>query len=144
MSRFISTFLGKPGFQLTARRYNQSSYKTVIKQLVPDVLLSSLDNGLLIATETRSSPTAAVGIFYDSGPRYEHLFENGLMNFFEHIAFTSTHQRSKELLQQHLACSGALFRHNTTREMASFYFESLVEKVPAAFDILTDCLYNNS
>lgn len=144
MLSFVTSILRKNAKYLYGRRYHQSHYKALLREHIPTVCLSRLSNGIVVATESRHSPTATVGLFYDSGPRYEHMFESGLMHFFEHIAFKSTQQRAKDVLQSHLSASGARFRHHITREMTSFYFEGLVEKVPDAFDILVDCLYNNS
>ena len=54
----------------------------------PPTDLTVLDNGIRVATEGWSSaPTATVGLWIDTGSRYENAANNGVAHFLEHMAF---------------------------------------------------------
>lgn len=53
----------------------------------PVTKVSTLDNGMRIATEDSGAPTATVGLWIDSGSRFEDDKNNGVAHFMEHMAF---------------------------------------------------------
>ena len=55
----------------------------------PPTDLTTLDNGIRVATEGwgANSPTATVGLWIDTGSRYENANNNGVAHFLEHMAF---------------------------------------------------------
>ena len=55
---------------------------------VPEVKVTTLENGLRVATSaTASAETAAVGVWIDAGSRFELASDNGAAHFLEHMAF---------------------------------------------------------
>ena len=54
---------------------------------LPPTQVSVLDNGIRVATEDSGSPTATVGLWIDTGSRYEMASNNGVAHFLEHMAF---------------------------------------------------------
>ena len=54
---------------------------------VPETKLTTLNNGLRIASENSGIPTATVGLWIDAGSRYESAKNNGVAHFLEHMAF---------------------------------------------------------
>ena len=57
--------------------------------------ITTLDNGLRVATETMASvQTASVGVWIDVGARYETPEVNGVAHMLEHMAFKGTERRS--------------------------------------------------
>ena len=53
----------------------------------PQTEVSSLDSGLRVASEDTGSKSATIALYIDSGSRFETEENNGVANFFEHIAF---------------------------------------------------------
>ena len=54
----------------------------------PPTDLTVLDNGIRVATEGWAhAPTATVGLWIDTGSRYENATNNGVAHFLEHMAF---------------------------------------------------------
>lgn len=111
---------------------------------LPSTKYSKLPNGLTVATEERECLKACIGLYIDGGSRYESDFENGLVHFFEHIAFKGTKTRSKTVLEEQMSITGARFKCNTTRELVCYHVECLCQDIPLVFDILCDCVFNNS
>ena len=52
--------------------------------------ISVLSNGLRVATERLDMPTATVGMWIDTGSRYETEKNNGTAHFLEHMTFKVT------------------------------------------------------
>jgi len=53
----------------------------------PPTKVTTLDNGMRIASEDSGAATATVGLWIDSGSRYETDETNGIAHFMEHMAF---------------------------------------------------------
>ena len=53
----------------------------------PETKLTTLSNGLRVATEQFPHGTATVGVFIKAGSRYETAESNGVAHFLEHIIF---------------------------------------------------------
>jgi processing peptidase subunit beta len=54
---------------------------------IPPTRVTTIDNGIRVATEDTGAPTATVGIWIDAGSRYETDENNGVAHFLEHMAF---------------------------------------------------------
>ena len=60
--------------------------------------VSTLGNGLRVASEGGHGETATVGVWIDAGSRYETRANNGAAHFLEHMAFKGTSRRTQEAL----------------------------------------------
>lgn len=54
---------------------------------VPETRVSSIQNGLRVASEDYGLPTCTVGVWIDAGSRFETAENNGTAHFLEHMAF---------------------------------------------------------
>jgi processing peptidase subunit beta len=54
---------------------------------VPPTEVSLMKNGIRVATEDSGIPTATVGLWIDTGSRFENDDNNGVAHFLEHMAF---------------------------------------------------------
>ena len=48
---------------------------------LPPTEISVLDNGMRVATEDSGVPTATVGLWIDTGSRYETAANNGMLSY---------------------------------------------------------------
>lgn len=62
-----------------------SLHEALINQ--PPTKTTTLDNGMRVASEDSGAATATVGLWIDSGSRYETDENNGVAHFMEHMAF---------------------------------------------------------
>jgi predicted Zn-dependent peptidase len=70
--------------------FQHASTASAVKQKLvnlPATQLTQLDNGMRVASEDSGQQTATVGIWIDSGSRYETDKNNGVAHFLEHMAF---------------------------------------------------------
>lgn len=54
---------------------------------VPETRVTTLSNGLRVATEHSDSETATVGLWIGAGSRFETQANNGVAHFLEHMIF---------------------------------------------------------
>lgn len=96
--RLIQRFLATPALKSEVIRKQSSLAGASVKQLlvnVPETRVTTINNGMRIATEDSGLATATVGIWIDAGSRYETEKNNGVAHFLEHMAFKGTAKRSQ-------------------------------------------------
>merc|ERR550519_2735677 len=75
-----------------------------------------------VASEDSGAPTATVGLWIDTGSRYETAANNGVAHFLEHMAFKGTAKRTQTV----------------------FYAKCLAGDLEGAVEILSDILTNST
>mmetsp|Transcript_15413 Transcript_15413/g.17457 ORF Transcript_15413/g.17457 Transcript_15413/m.17457 type:complete len:471 (-) Transcript_15413:177-1589(-) len=108
----------------------------------PATEVTTLGNGLRVASEGGHGETATVGVWIDAGSRYETAKNNGVAHFLEHMAFKGTSKRTQGQLEVEVENIGAHLNAYTSREQTVYYAKVFKEDVPQAMDILSDILQN--
>eukprot|EP00088_Acartia_fossae_P051613 TRINITY_DN579_c0_g1_i5.p1 TRINITY_DN579_c0_g1~~TRINITY_DN579_c0_g1_i5.p1 ORF type:complete len:483 (+),score=165.08 TRINITY_DN579_c0_g1_i5:35-1483(+) len=111
---------------------------------VPPTEVTVLENGMRVASENSGAPTATVGLWIDTGSRYETAANNGVAHFLEHMAFKGTAKRSQTDLELEVENLGAHLNAYTSREQTVFYAKCLGEDLDRAVEILSDILTNST
>jgi predicted Zn-dependent peptidase len=100
---------------------------------------TTLPNGIRILSEAiPGGVSAAIGIWVESGSRYEDPARNGLSHFLEHLFFKGTERRSAVDLAEAIDAVGGVMNADTDREHTCYYAKVLGEHVPLAIDLLSD------
>ncbi len=63
---------------------------------VPETRVTSIKNGLRVASEDYGLPTCTVGVWIDAGSRFETAENNGTAHFLEHMAFKVKNNDKKQ------------------------------------------------
>lgn len=61
---------------------------------VPETKVTTLENGMRVATEDNGSQTATVGLWIDAGSRWETASNNGVAHFVEHMLFKVSYKKN--------------------------------------------------
>jgi mitochondrial-processing peptidase subunit beta len=109
----------------------------------PATEVSTLSNGLRVASEGGHGETATVGVWIDAGSRYETAQNNGAAHFLEHMAFKGTSKRTQEHLETEIENIGGHLNAYTSREQTVYYAQVFKKDIPQAMDILSDILQNS-
>lgn len=109
----------------------------------PATEVSTLQNGLRVASEGGHGETATVGVWIDAGSRYETDESNGSAHFLEHMAFKGTSKRTRTQLEMEIENMGGHLNAYTSREQTVYYAQVFKDDVPQAMDILGDILQNS-
>jgi len=133
----------KKNLLLPSRLSTTHSFKELLNN-VPETRVTTLANGLRVATEDYGLPTATVGIWIDAGSRFETERTNGTAHFLEHMAFKGTKTRSQTDLELEVENMGAHLNAYTSREQTVYYAKAFSKDLPKAVDILSDILQNST
>jgi len=109
----------------------------------PTTQISTLPNGIRVATEAGSGDSATVGVWIDAGSRYEDQKTNGVAHFLEHLTFKGTKKRSRVDLESQMENMGGHLNAYTSRESTVYYAKILKNDVPKALDLLSDMLIHS-
>jgi processing peptidase subunit beta len=129
------------------RRHRFFSQVAELVRHYPKTEVTLLSNGLCVASEKAldgHGETATVGVFIDTGSRYEvEEADNGVAHFLEHLLFKGTKGRTRERLEQEIENMGGHLNAYTSREQTVFYAQVFKKDVPKAMDILADILQHS-
>lgn len=109
----------------------------------PATEVTTLNNGLRVASEGGHGETATVGVWIDAGSRYETAKNNGVAHFLEHLSFKGTEKRTRQQLEVEIENMGGHLNAYTSREQTVYYAKVFKQDVPQAMDILSDILLNS-
>ncbi|MEW5299529.1 MAG: hypothetical protein WDW36_002537 [Sanguina aurantia] len=112
---------------------------------LPETKVTTLRNGLRVATEAIPfAETTTVGIWINSGSRFETDANNGVAHFLEHILFKGTKKRTVRELEVEVENMGGQLNAYTGREQTCYYAKVMGKDVGKAVDILSDILLNSN
>jgi len=103
--------------------------------------LTTLANGLRIASrETPGVETAAVGLYAETGSRYEPARLNGLAHLYEHMVFKGAGGRSAREISETIEDVGGDLNAATDRDATSFMASVMAEHVPLGIELISDMI----
>jgi len=103
--------------------------------------LTTLANGLKVATrEMPGVETAAVGLYADTGSRYEAARVNGIAHLFEHMVFKGAGGRSAREISEAIEDVGGDLNAATDRDGTSFMASVMAEHVPLGVELIADMI----
>eukprot|EP00416_Gambierdiscus_australes_P033613 CAMPEP_0171110426 /NCGR_PEP_ID=MMETSP0766_2-20121228/71340_1 /TAXON_ID=439317 /ORGANISM="Gambierdiscus australes, Strain CAWD 149" /LENGTH=465 /DNA_ID=CAMNT_0011572289 /DNA_START=43 /DNA_END=1440 /DNA_ORIENTATION=- len=102
------------------------------------VVVSTLPNGVKVATKKAFSETSSVGIYLNAGTRDETKETAGAVHLIEQLAFTGTARRSKAELESEVESLGALLSMKTGREQSSYSINVCSKDLKKGVDIVAD------
>jgi predicted Zn-dependent peptidase len=103
--------------------------------------LTTLPNGLRVAT--RQMPgieTAAVGLYAETGSRFEPAQLNGIAHLFEHMVFKGAGGRSARESSEAIEDVGGDLNASTDRNGTNFMASVMAEHVPLAVELISDMI----
>ena len=103
--------------------------------------LTTLANGLRIASRSMQSvETVAVGLYVDTGSRYEPVELNGLAHLFEHMVFKGAGGRSAKEISELIESVGGDLNASTDREGTAFYASLLAPDLALGVGVIADLI----
>ncbi|XP_072979854.1 mitochondrial-processing peptidase subunit alpha-like [Typha angustifolia] len=104
--------------------------------------ITTLPNGIKIASEDVLGPAACIGIFVDSGSIYEREETTGVTHLLERLAFKSTKNRSHLQIVRDVEATGGNVGASASREQMGYSYDTLKAYLPHAVELLVDCIRN--
>ncbi|XP_057977459.1 mitochondrial-processing peptidase subunit alpha-like [Malania oleifera] len=104
--------------------------------------ITTLANGVKIASETSPSPAASIGLYVDCGSIYEKPISTGATHLLERMAFKSTTNRSHLRIVREVEAIGGNVTASASREQMAYTFDGLKTYAPQMLELLIDCVRN--
>jgi predicted Zn-dependent peptidase len=105
----------------------------------PRIEKTILPNGIRVLSERIPGMVSlTIGLWVESGSRYEPAAQNGLSHFLEHLFFKGTERRTAAELAEAIDAVGGLLNADTDREHTCYYAKVLGEHTDLAIDLLSD------
>jgi predicted Zn-dependent peptidase len=106
----------------------------------PDVLVSTLSNGLRISSQETYGQAVTLGMFVGVGSRHESAENNGSTHLLEHMAFKGTSTRSHASIVKDFEDMGAVVNACAAREHLVFTMDVLRDDLEQALQLLAESL----
>lgn len=104
--------------------------------------ISTLPNGVKIASETSTNPAASVGLYVDCGSIYENPISSGATHLLERMAFKTTKNRSHLRVVREVEAIGGNVQASASREHMGYNYDALKTYVPEMVELLIDSVRN--
>ena len=105
----------------------------------PRIEKTTLANGIrILSEEIPGMASVAIGLWVESGSRFEAASQNGLSHFLEHLFFKGTERRTAAELAEAIDAVGGVLNADTDREHTCYYAKVLGEHAALAIDLLSD------
>ncbi|KAF6133986.1 hypothetical protein GIB67_040750 [Kingdonia uniflora] len=104
--------------------------------------ITTLPNGLKIASETSTNPAASIGLYIDCGSVYETLSSIGATHLLERMAFKTTLNRSHLRLVREVEAIGGNVTASASREQMGYTYDALKGYIPEMLEVLIDSVRN--
>lgn len=102
--------------------------------------LTTLSNGVRVATEYFPNEIATVGVMIEAGSRNETMENTGIAHFLEHMHFKGTSKRTRVQLESEIENMGGNLNAYTSRETTLYQMQVFKNDVGRAMEIISDML----
>lgn len=102
--------------------------------------ISTLSNGIRVATESLPGPFAGVGVYIDAGSRYEDESLRGVSHIMDRLAFKSTNVRSSDDMLEALEALGGNIQCASSRESLMYQSASFNSAVSTTLGLLAETI----
>lgn len=102
--------------------------------------ITTLPNGIRVATESLPGPFSGVGVYIDAGSRYEDESLRGVSHIVDRLAFKSTKSRSADQMLESLESLGGNIQCASSREALMYQCATFNSAVPTATGLLADTI----
>ncbi|ULT99653.1 hypothetical protein L5515_003603 [Caenorhabditis briggsae] len=109
----------------------------------PQAEVTTLKNGFRVVTEDNGTATATVGVWIETGSRFENEKNNGTAHFLERLIHKGTGKRAAAALESELNAIGAKLNSFTERDQTAVFVQTGAQDVEKVVDILADVLRNS-
>ncbi|KAI5122367.1 hypothetical protein M0805_004124 [Coniferiporia weirii] len=108
----------------------------------PSVQITTLPNKIRVATEAVPGHFAGVGLYVDSGSRYESPENSGVSHFLDRMAFKSTLARSDLEMSSAIHALGGQIQCSSSREAIMYQASHFQSATPLALSVIADTVLN--
>ena len=106
-------------------------------------LFSTLPNGIRVVTvPMQERDSASVGIWVQTGGRFESKKLSGISHVLEHMLFKGTKKRTTRQIKEDIEGVGGVLNAFTSEEVTCYFAKLLKDHFPRALEVLADMVNN--
>ncbi|KAI4224820.1 MAG: hypothetical protein L6R36_004382 [Xanthoria steineri] len=102
--------------------------------------ISTLSNGIRVATEALPGAFSGIGVYVDAGSRYENEDLRGVSHIIDRLAFKSTKSRTSDQMLETLESLGGNIQCASSRESLMYQSASFNAAVPTTLALLAETI----
>ncbi|KAI0127531.1 insulinase [Xylariales sp. AK1849] len=102
--------------------------------------ISTLPNGVRVASEALPGSFSGVGVYIEAGSRFENGYLSGVSHIADRLAFASTNKRSGEQIQEAVESLGGNVQCVSSRESMMYQAATFNSAVPTATEVLAETI----
>ncbi len=102
--------------------------------------ISTLPNGIRVATEALPGPFSGVGVYIDAGSRYENEELSCVSHIIDRLAFKSTSSRTSDEMLEALENLGGNIQCASSRESLMYQSATFNSAVPTTLGLLAETI----
>ena len=102
--------------------------------------ITTLSNGVRVATEALPGAFSGVGVYVDAGSRYENENLRGVSHIIDRLAFKSTTKRTADSMYETLETLGGNIQCASSRETLMYQSATFNAAVPSALGVLAETI----
>ncbi|PNH39379.1 hypothetical protein VD0004_g7491 [Verticillium dahliae] len=134
----------KPAFALPSLARSARTHATVIDPIPREPTdldnITTLPNGLRIASEALPGSFSGVGVYVDAGSRYESSSLRGVSHIMDRLAFKSTSKRSADEMIEQVEALGGNIQCASSREAMMYQAATFNAAVPTTIALLAETI----
>ncbi|KAH6680383.1 peptidase M16 inactive domain-containing protein [Halenospora varia] len=104
--------------------------------------ISTLPNGMRVATEALPGHFSGIGVYIDAGSRYENEYLRGVSHIMDRLAFKSTTKRTSDEMLEALESLGGNIQCASSRESLMYQSATFNSAVPTTVELLAETIRN--
>ncbi|KAL1302920.1 hypothetical protein AAFC00_003242 [Neodothiora populina] len=102
--------------------------------------VTTLSNGVRVASESLAGPFSGVGVYVDAGSRYENDALRGVSHIIDRLAFKSTSKRSADNILETIESLGGNIQCASSRESLMYQAATFNSAVPTTIGLLAETI----
>ncbi|KAJ8300575.1 hypothetical protein KUTeg_022094 [Tegillarca granosa] len=107
--------------------------------------VTTLENGLRVASENKYGQSCTVGILIESGSRFEVAYPSGISHFLEKLAFGSTTEfENHDQILLELSQIGGICDSQSSRDIFMYAMSGNTNNLPSLINILSEAAYRGN
>lgn len=124
----------------SARRYATASRYPPTVEPASLSAVTTLPNGLRVASESLPGSFAGIGVYIDAGSRYETDGLRGVSHIIDRLAFKSTHSRTADEMLEKMEMLGGNIQCASSRESLMYQSATFNSAVPDTIALLAETI----
>lgn len=122
------------------RQFATATSDSVIRDPAELDQITTLPNGIRVATEALPGHFSGIGVYVDAGSRFENDALRGVSHIIDRLAFKSTTKRTSDQMLEAIETLGGNIQCASSRESLMYQSASFNDKVPESIGLLAETI----